>query len=385
MNFTLKKHLKTILYPLLGLLVGCTSIGPNQIDIDRPRYNDIVHKTNLEQALKNIVRLRYVQAPSYFQVSSVISSYSMVKSLNATNNQMNSYDFVPEWAISPGVAYSDNPTISYTPVAGSNFIVSLENPVNFDYFILLSHGGNYDVESLSKLMLAKIGPITNSQSATHLSTDDEPEYLEYYEMIEQLGKILQTKEAQAFTVFFNHQRGIMLSFKHPQAPKNLALKKILHVPAHSKNIIFLAKNQPVHLEEQNGSLVTVAKPLPANVIPIRTRSINGMLLFLAHGVQVPEEDLKAHVTSEVYDKNGKPFDWTPIMHDVMTIHSSKYKPSLTQRVLVETYHNGYWFYIKDSDINSKESLLMVLALMELAAAIPTQASAAPALTLSAGA
>jgi hypothetical protein len=61
---------------LLGI-AGCASIGSGTVPRDRVDYITAVADSWKEQALLNIVRLRYGDAPTFIEVSSMISSYTL--------------------------------------------------------------------------------------------------------------------------------------------------------------------------------------------------------------------------------------------------------------------------------------------------------------------
>ena len=74
-------HLATNIAGLLslGLLLGvasCASIGPGTVPRDRVDYITAVADSWKEQTLLNVVRMRYGDAPSFVDVSSVISAYA---------------------------------------------------------------------------------------------------------------------------------------------------------------------------------------------------------------------------------------------------------------------------------------------------------------------
>lgn len=364
----------------MSLLMGCTSVGPQRIDLDRPNYNDVIQETNYEQALKNIVRLRYVEASSYFQVTSVIASYSIGASVTGQKTNSSSDLYVPEWFVQPSMAFSDAPTISYTPITGSHFLSSLESSINFDYFVLLSRGGDYNTDSLAKLMLSKIGPLSNSASAVNLYIDDAPEYEDYYHFVELLGKMIHDGTAISSAVYVGNHRGILLQFVDKNSPEALELKRMVNIPADCEDMVFVSNEDPIVMKQLGDKLVGEQALHFRNMVRVQTRSINNIMTFLSHGVQVPESELDAHVTMEVRDENSEIYNWTPLMHNVITIYSSASRPDLTERVLVQTYVNGYWYYIKASDLTSKNTFIWALKLTDLVAAIPMN-SKAPGLTL----
>jgi len=73
------KRLKNLLAiaTLSSLLVSCTSLGPQTIERDHMDYGMSVRNSVKEQLLANIVGLRYMEAPVFVDVSSVINQYSL--------------------------------------------------------------------------------------------------------------------------------------------------------------------------------------------------------------------------------------------------------------------------------------------------------------------
>src|SRR5690349_6508547 len=107
--------------PLSLLLVGCHSIGPKQVQVDRAPYNEIVRQTDYEQILSNIVRMSYVEPTSYLKITNLTASYSLSSSLSASPSWSKSMSYgippstsniTPSFGLAPSVSYSDSPTIS---------------------------------------------------------------------------------------------------------------------------------------------------------------------------------------------------------------------------------------------------------------------------------
>lgn len=116
---------------LLGL-TGCGSIGPGTVPRDRIDYLGAVAESWKEQTLLNIVRLRYGDAPTFLDVSSVISAYTFQGNLSAGDTiSSDRTQTIPRNLASLGASasYLDRPTISHTPVAGEKFAHSLLRPL----------------------------------------------------------------------------------------------------------------------------------------------------------------------------------------------------------------------------------------------------------------
>src|SRR5271157_3225056 len=97
---------------------GCASIGPATVPRDRLDYISAVAESWKEQTLLNIVRLRYGDAPTFLDVSSVISAYTFQGQLSAGGQlSSNLTNTIPRGFATAGgnATYIDRPTISYTP------------------------------------------------------------------------------------------------------------------------------------------------------------------------------------------------------------------------------------------------------------------------------
>src|SRR5271154_6918034 len=60
---------------LVIALPGC--IGPRSLELTRLRYDQAVHETTEQQWLRNIVRLRYGDLPSFMDVSAITSQFEL--------------------------------------------------------------------------------------------------------------------------------------------------------------------------------------------------------------------------------------------------------------------------------------------------------------------
>jgi hypothetical protein len=77
---TVRVQCVTIARSLVGLLMmlgasGC--IGPRSLELTRLRYDQAVHETTEQQWLRNIVRLRYGDLPSFMDVAAITSQFEL--------------------------------------------------------------------------------------------------------------------------------------------------------------------------------------------------------------------------------------------------------------------------------------------------------------------
>src|SRR5262245_9587491 len=101
--------------PLMLLASGCaTGLGPKAVGSERPDFNhQIRHSTDAEMLL-NLVRLRYNDSPLFLNLGTVVAQYGYDASFNAAGTAGSD----GSGTIGTGLAYSEKPTITYTPLTG---------------------------------------------------------------------------------------------------------------------------------------------------------------------------------------------------------------------------------------------------------------------------
>lgn len=325
--------LKKYFYLLIIVsLTGCSSIGPKQINTDRSAYNEIVSQTNHEQLLANIVRSAYAEPASYLQITSVTASYSVNRSFSITPGWSGSYttDANPTTTLSgsaaPSISYSDSPTISYMPLDDATFVRMMQRPLGFDDIDLLMHEGHNNINYLGKLLFFSIGPLDNAAYAANPRNIIPPAYKDFYRFVEILGEMQQKHTAEIIPTIFQEQPGLAIEFTQSStSAQAMLLKKLARVPLNSKNIVLVgsvARSDNFKVDPSSQLIESSASSLPKNLVYVKMKSIHGILAFLSHAVQIPEADRKANFTYTLMD-NGQPYDWAPLMHDLMTVYSSE--------------------------------------------------------------
>ncbi|KTC88140.1 MULTISPECIES: hypothetical protein [Legionella] len=387
---------KLTLISILVLLVGCHSIGPRQISLDRGRYNDIVRETDEAQFLKNIVRLRYVEPTYFLKVTGVTSSYTLNSSITADPNGswMGGIDSglrtsLKTWAmgVTPTLTYSDSPTISYAPLDDAEFIGALLRPISFRDVILLFHGGIHDSRLMFRLIFDQIGRFDNISFSTSsgylkVSHSYDAQFNQYLLFLEIMHQLIMKKELSITPINYEKQLGLLLHFYNENSQGGAKLKKLLNLKSKSSDIALFNEGFAANAANRNGE-VSISPRVERNIAFVNFRSVYGILTFLSNAVQVPPADLKKCRSYITTYEDGTPFDWRKVMRGIMTIYSSR---ELPRDAFVRTQYNGYWFYISNSDIASKRTFTLATRLLILTAGrdkTPTQT--APVLTLPVGA
>ena len=123
-------------------------MGAKTIPRDQLDYGAAISDAWNEQLLTNIVRLRYVEAPFFVSLSSVINQYSRDVGAVAGGGLNTALGGDKNTFTASGTArYKDQPTITYVPLAGKNFAVSLLTPIPPESLFALFQAGSPTPES----------------------------------------------------------------------------------------------------------------------------------------------------------------------------------------------------------------------------------------------
>lgn len=119
-------------------------IGPKVISMGRAHYAEAINKTESEQILLSIVKGRYGESFTLLTVSGVAANvrFSTNAGIQAGLGPQENYtvNLVP---LSGGLSYEENPTITYEPVQGEQYLRQLLSPVPLDILILMVRNETY--------------------------------------------------------------------------------------------------------------------------------------------------------------------------------------------------------------------------------------------------
>jgi hypothetical protein len=338
-------------FALLGLiLTACNSIGPGTVPRDRVDYANALSDSWKDQMLLNIVRLRYSDAPTFLDVSSVISAYTMQGGLQASAlanvGVPNDTTITPNGAASVSAAggYNDRPTISYTPLSGSKFAKSLLQPIPPEAIFSLIAAG-YPAENVIPTTVNALNGVYNRTSRGGKRRPSDPEF---YPLVEAMGRI---QASRSFSLRIETQKGQQVAI--------VTFSSRLE-PALQQDIEFVKKT--LNLRSKNGEVILDYGALQRspNELAVVSRSMIEIMQQLSADMEVPAADVSEGRT---YATAAPPANASPYDQPRVAIHSGAAPPG---DAFTAVRYRATWYWISDHDLSSKGSLTFLLLFFSLA-------------------
>jgi hypothetical protein len=339
-------------------LTSCAMVGPRSISKGRSDYNESINKTEDEQMLLSIVKERYGETSSLLQVTGVAANIRFKSSVGVDVGfgPTNNYDgnLVP---LNAGVAYEENPTITYAPVQGETYIKQLMSPLPLNLVVLNIRAGTSSAR-LFTMMTNRINGMRNPDF--HYSPEVKPD-TRFQSFIE-LGEKLRL--AGVLDILADQNKDVpFVVLISDYAPKYSKIVREyldllgLSMPSDSSKTIVL----PVYFTINGGDL---------DGISISTRSTFDLIEILKASIEIPQDHVNAGLAIK-YPAPG-------LVGKDLHIYSSEEKPDST---IVAVKHRGYWFYIDDTDMGTKLFYRMIRILWSVSIAASSDQNVAPVLTI----
>ncbi len=333
---------------LLLTLIGCSSLGPTVIPRDRADYLSSVADSWKEQTLLNVVRLRYGDAPSFLDVSSVVSSYAIQGQLSAGGAISSNLTSVVPWnsaTFGAGVGYQDRPTISYTPLSGDKFAKSLLRPIPPTGIFQLTQAG-YPADFVLQVTVRSLNGISNRATIGGQVQSADPEF---YPLLDALRR-LQLAEAVSLRL---EKRGaedigtlVLARGRTPQVNQDL------------KFVSDTLRLRP----GKDGEISIVFGAVPRNdrELAVLSRSMIEILIELASGIEVPAAHVaeRRTVPSARLASADDPRD-RPLVRIVSG-------PAAPADAFSAIRYRNTWYWIDDGDFASKRIFTMLMIFFSLA-------------------
>lgn len=348
------------MFLLLCVMVsGCAMSGPAAIQGSRTDYNIAMRQTDDEQLLLNMVRLRYRDRVLFLESSALTTQFKFGASASASTAFG---DGDTRYGLNGAVVVEEIPTVTYTPLQGGDFVKRMLSPIKIETLFLLNSSG-WSGERVFRALVGQMNQVKNAPGANGPTPDKQPEFRDFL----RLAKLLRALELKDVVVGARTEEGLVMMFA----------KKARSLPEYIEFINML------NLDPDVGTyLVTSKVPFMHNStasLNISFRSFVGVMYFLSQSVEVPDRDVAAGRVTVTRDPSGQVFDWSEVTGGLMRIQSSDQRPDNTA---VSVFYRGSWFYVDDSDLDSKSTFSMIGQVLALQAGEVEHV--APVLTLPVG-
>jgi hypothetical protein len=320
-------------------MAGCAGIGPKTVSRDRFDYIEAISGSWKKQMLLNLVKVRYVDAPVFMEVSAIISQYEIGGNVNldATFNTRIGNNQI----VGGSATYTDRPTITYNPLMGEKFTRSLMTPIPVRAFLALIQS-QYPVDFVFRICVHTINGVSNSFGGKLMSMSADPDFprlIEAMRRIQQaggLGMRIRSDGSQRSTAIFFRE-------EHPvEIDKDIdTVATILGLDRNARD--FRVRYGAYAADDQE--------------IAVITRSMLQIIADLASYIEVPPEDVQqGRVAAGLAGKK------VAGMPPLIRVHNDNAFP---EDAFVAVRYRDSWFYIDDTDLKSKRMFSFLMMLFSL--------------------
>jgi len=334
-------------------MCGCATVGPQSITAGRGVYAEVINRTEDEQILNVLVRLRYDETFGMMSVASVTAnlSFSTRAGANIGVGDSDSYagNLVP---LSAGVAYEENPTISYVPLSGEDFMRRMLSPVSTSEWILLGGPARHpgDVFTLAVRRVNGLrNPLLGDEPAS-------PKFARFVELFDRLRRA---------DVLDNVQR--------PETESGYFWDIHDYEDAHGDSVREFLDLLDIEVKSDGSAILLplrLAVGSSVSAVNLQTRSAWEVLQVFGAGVEIPPAHLEAKIVEPHVSAVLEEMEF-------MTIHSSGKRP---ENATVRIRFRDQWFYIDATDTRSKRAFGLLRTFIGMRLADPA-AHLAPVLTV----
>jgi hypothetical protein len=407
---------------LLLLAAGGCSLGPKELRQTHGAYNESVREVDEEQLLRNIIHMRYNEAPSRLDVSAIAAQYELSAQAEARpfflapNPSNSNVIFRTFTAILPdaSVMGANRPTISMTPVDDGDAVRRFLTAIPLETLTFLSQT-SWPVSTVLRLWVERVNGVPNADTNSGPPRDIIPDFARF----QRIAELSQDVQDRRLLIFHSERRTRIIGGPIPREavtasavleaaksemeyrPRKDGLWELLrkeHVLVlemtaegeHSdevRELIGLLHLQPGKrkydvVTHSGGGPDPQREPIPLlEQVQVVPRSTAQVYFYMANGVEVPPEHLEKGWAIAPVDGSGVVFDLREVTRGLFEVHASKcHKPPANAYVAV--HYRDYCYWIDDSDQSSKSSFALMLQLTRLDLA--RQRPGVPALTLPVG-
>ena len=345
-----------LIVAVLGLY-GCATIGPQSITAGRGAYTEVINSTEDEQILNVLVRQRYDETFGMISVASITANlqFSARAETNIGIGDSDNYsgNLTP---LAAGVGYEENPTISYMPLSGEDFMRRMLSPVLLNEWILLGNNAKHPGHVLA-LAARRINGLRNPLFDEEPASPEFARFVELFDRLRRAG-VLDTVQISGAGSGGNHFLDI-----HD------------YEDAHGDSVRELLDLIGIEVKIDGSTiLLPIREALGRSVaaIHLQTRSAYDVLRAFGAGIEIPPAHLEAGIVEPPRTSANSE------ERRFITIHSSEKRPD---NATVRIRFRDWWFYIDATDTQSKQAFMLLRTFIGMRLADPGAAQRAPVITV----
>ena len=331
----------------LSVLVasGCTSLGPATIPRDRFDYSSAMDESWKRQVLLNIVRLRYLDPPSFVDVGQIVSGYSLSEGVNA-GGQVAKGNPAPTFASIGGTAvFTDRPTITYTPLTGNRFVRGLMTPIAPEAMFYTIQSG-WPADAILELTAISINGLKNEDLSIAGYRPPDPRFLRVAELMRKIQK--SAAMGMKIVVDKDRHETRIITLRSAGMPEDVARDV-----AECRQLLGLKQ------DASEFNLVYGGAAGSDTEIAVQTRSLLHIFGAMAARTEVPSE----HVREGRTPPGMSPAAIAALHRPTARIRCTKSRPS---DAFVAIEYRDHWFWVDDRDLVSKRGFFLMMLLFTLA-------------------
>lgn len=332
------------------LMVGCVRpVEPRVVNQERFDFNEALAQSQNEQLLLNLVRLRYLDTPLFLDVSAVVASRNSEQVLEPRLELGRAGGATTGLGVVGGsLRQSFSPTVNYTPLQGEAFATRFMSPISTPILALLVQSG-WSLDRILRCCALTVCEVPNTPGVGGLMPTRVLE-TGRFQTLAGLVRDLQEEGVMNWAPERDKEGGHPLVFNPTNDRDRVRIKQLRDLLGLSSEGPFRVVGPEVPFKPEVGNL------------PLRTRSLLGMMAFLAQGVEIPASDLSQRRVRVALGPDGRPFDWKQSLGGYFQVHESAEEP---RDAFVKTRYRGHWFYLDDGDPETKATFSLLVQVFTL--------------------
>jgi len=338
-------------------LCGCVTVGPNSVLAGRGAYSEVINKTEDEQLLNAIVRTRYDETFGMIQVAAITANLRFRAGagteIGIGDSENYAGNLVP---LSAGVGYEENPTISYVPLSGEDYMRRVMTAVSLEEWHLLS-GAGWDKRAVFEVTIFRINGLYNPLLSNNERSPEFERLIDIYDLLSRRD-VLDIEKA---VIGDDDDPAYVLAFHDYDPAYRDSVEELFEL----LGIKVKVDGSPILLPVRQGY------GSPDDAIHLQTRSAQNVLHLLGFGIDVPQEHFEAGIVEPISSNSRD-------MRKYLTVRSTEKRP---ENATILIRYRDRWFYIDATDTRSKRTFRFLRTFLGMRLADVSTSQRAPIITV----